>query len=293
VETIPESEFPALFQAADRSAIAGQRKLLTTTGLRLACLVTAATFGALSLPLGKVNVAAIITAAALAAALVIEVYLLTARPDRQWYEARAAAESAKTLTWRYVVGGEPFGHDGHDERSADLLLLKRFDMITRALHSFVPIPLTDTDVQVTDAMRKARNLSFDERKRQYLVGRIDDQRAWYRAKARVNDRQASRWSVGLAALEALGLVAAVLNGIQVLDLDLPGIVGAVAAAGIAWIQTRQHRQLANAYSVAALELSDLVSRAEWPTTEAEWAHFVDEAEEAIAREHVLWAASHS
>lgn len=293
METIPESEFPALFRAADRSAIASQRRLLTTTGLRLAFLMTAALFGALSLTLGKVNAAAVITAAALAAALVIEVYLLTARPDRQWYEARAAAESAKTLTWRYIVGGEPFCHDGHDERSADLLLLRRFDMITRALHSFVPVPVTDTDVQVTDAMRQVRRRPFNERKHHYLVGRIDDQRTWYRAKARANDRRAAQWSVGLATLEAVGLVAAVLNGTQVINLDLPGMVGAVATAGVAWIQTRQHRQLANAYSVATLELGDLVSRAEWPSTETEWAHFVDEAEEAIAREHVLWAASHS
>jgi hypothetical protein len=293
VETISESEFPALFRAADHSAIVGQRKLLATTALRLTSLVTAAIFGAVSLNLGGQNVASIITAGALASALVIEVYMLTARPDRQWYEARAAAESAKTLTWRYMVGGEPFGHDVHDERSADVMLLHRFGLITRALHSFVPVPLADGDVQVTEAMRKVRKLPFDERKRHYLEGRIDDQRMWYRGRARTNDRRASRWSVGLASLEALGLVAAVLGSSQLVKVDLPGIIGAMAAAGIAWIQTRQHRQIANAYSVAALELGDLVSRAEWPATEPEWAHFVDEAEEAIAREHVLWAASHS
>ncbi|MFF5207857.1 DUF4231 domain-containing protein [Streptosporangium sp. NPDC000396] len=289
-----DSDFPAIFQAADRSAITGQRRLLRSTGLRLICLVAAAAFGAFSLDAGQVDIAAVIAAASLAFALVIEVYLLTARPDRQWYEARAVAESTKTLAWRYVVAGEPFGHKEHiTDHSADLLLLRRFTTIARDLRSFAPIPLSDGDSQVTETMRRLRALPLDERKRQYLEGRIDDQRIWYRRKAALNERRASQWSVTLAALEALGLVAAVLNGAQVLDLDLPGVVGAIGAAGIAWMQTRQHQQLASAYSVAALELGDIVSRAEWPSTEEEWAHFVDEAEEAISREHVLWWASHS
>ncbi|WP_370025873.1 DUF4231 domain-containing protein [Planotetraspora sp. GP83] len=293
METLAEDEFPALFRAADRSAVAGQRRLLATTGLRLTCLVVAATFGAFSLDIAKIDTAAVLAAAALAAALVTEVYLLTAMPDRQWSEARAAAESAKSLTWRYVVGGTPFGRREHDEHSADLLLLRRFTAIARELHNFAPIPLSDGDAQLTSAMRRLRASSLEERKRHYMSGRVDDQRAWYRAKATDNERRASRWSVALAALEALGLVTAVLNGAQVLNLDLPGIVGAVGAAGIAWMQTRQHRQLATTYSVAALELGDIISRAEWPSTEEEWARFVEEAEDVISREHAAWWKAHS
>lgn len=97
----------------------------------------------------------------------------------------------------------------------------------------------------------------------------------------------------LAVVEAIGLVCAVLKVVQLVDIDLAGVAGALAAAGVAWLQTRQHHQLASAYAVAAQELADIASRAHWPETEAEWAHFVDEAEEAISREHTLWWASHS
>lgn len=293
METLSQEDFPAVFRAADRGAIVGQRLLLTTTGLRLSCLVLAATFGAFSLDLATVDAAAVIAAAALASALVVEVYLLTAVPDRQWSEARAAAESAKSLAWRYIAGGKPFGLTGHDEHSADALLLRRLTEIARGLRVFAPIPLSDNDAQVTAAMRRLRACPLEERKRWYIVNRIDDQRSWYRVKAMTNERRAYRWSVTLAVLEALGLVAAVLNGVQVLDLDLPGIAGALGAAGIAWTQSRQHRQLARAYSVAALELGEVLSRADWPRSEEEWAAFVDEAEEVIQREHSLWRTSHS
>ncbi|WP_214416115.1 DUF4231 domain-containing protein [Sphaerisporangium fuscum] len=289
----PEAGFPALYQAADRGAVVGQRRLLAATSLRLASLVMAAVFGSFSIDAGQVDAAALVAGAALATALVTEVYLLTARPDRQWYEARAAAESAKTLAWRYLVGGEPFGRDVGDDARVDLLLHRRFSEITGGIKGFAPIPPAEEESQVTAMMRDIRALSLEERQRHYMTGRINDQRTWYSIKARYHDRRASQWSVALAAMEACGLIAAVLNAVQLINIDLPGILGAVAAAGIAWLQTRQHQQLATSYSIAALELGDIVSRVEWPRTESEWAHFVDESEEAISREHMLWWGSRS
>ncbi len=361
MEVLPESEFPALYRSADRTAIASQRRLLTATGVRLVSLVMAALCGSFDHVVGGVDVMAVAAAAAMGVALVTEVYLLTTRPDRRWYEARAAAESAKTLAWRYLVGGEPFGLDGvgaagrdapyggaappaatsqasgpqtagsqiadsqapgsqttgpqvadsqvtgpqaeaaravpaQRDHVPDRLLLRRFSQITSDMQSVAPVSLVDGHTQVTEGMRAIRALPLDERKRHYMVGRLDDQRAWYAAKANLHERRAAAWLVVVAAAEALGLVAAAIKaalGARGLDVDLPGVLGAVAAAGVAWLQTRQHQQVAGAYAIAALELGNIVVRAAWPTTEAEWAHFVDEAEEAISREHMLWSASHA
>lgn len=320
---LPESEFPALYQSADRTAVASQRRLLFATGVRLSSLVIAALCGSFSPGPGWLSTTAMIAAAALGVALVTEVYLLTTRPDRRWYEARAAAESAKTLAWRYLVGGEPFGLDGAgagglDVRHGDMnggregsgddganpqldhfpdrLLLRRFSKITSDLRSIAPVSIINGNAQVTDGMRAIRALPLHERKRHYMVGRLDDQRAWYSAKANLYERRAAVWLVGVATVEALGLVAATIKaamGDHGLNIDLPGVMGAAAAAAVAWLQTRQHQQVASAYSLTALELGDIVVRAAWPATEAEWAHFVDEAEEAISRERMLWAASHA
>lgn len=292
MEALAESHYPALFRAADTSAVTGQQRLLVATGLRLGALLSAAVLGTLTFPVSRVDAAALAAAAALGVALVVEVYLLTERPDRQWYESRAAAESAKTLAWRFAVGGQPFGLDDVGDRDAEALLLHRFSVIRGNLRTLA-VGHDEGGLQVTDEMRELRRLDLDRRRRVYRTGRIEDQYRWYARRASEHGRSVARWSVLLASLEAIGLVAAVLNAVGMLGLDLPGIVGAVAAGGLAWVQTRQHQQLATAYGIAAQELAEIASRIDWPGTEAEWAHFVDEVEEAISREHTLWWASHA
>ena len=76
-----------------------------------------------------------------------------------------------------------------------------------------------------------------------------------------------------------------------LRIDLLGLAGAVIAAGAAWVQAKQHQTLANAYAVASQELAAISAQVDWASGEQEWAHFVDQAEEAISREHTLWRAS--
>lgn len=266
--------------------------MFTATGLRLSVLLAATVLGAVSVNVARLNLAALGAAAALGTALVIEVYLLTYRPDRQWYESRAAAESAKTLAWRYAVAGQPFGLATHDQVQAERLLLRRLSTITSRLRTLIQSDDTGAGYQVTDEMRRLRAASLDERRQAYMEGRIEDQRDWYGHRARRHGRDAARWSVFMATMEALGLIAAILNSVGVLNVDLPGIASAIAAGALAWLQTRQHHQLAGAYTIAAQELGEIASRIEWPNTEDEWAHFVDEVEEAISREHTLWWASH-
>jgi hypothetical protein len=73
--------------------------------------------------------------------------------------------------------------------------------------------------------------------------------------------------------------------------DLLGIVAAAIAVVAAWMQTKQHETLGRAYSVTAQELAAVRTDWEADRNEDEWAAFVDEAEEAISREHTLWRAS--
>jgi hypothetical protein len=291
VELLSEREFPSLYLAANRSAQAGQRRYLRASRLRLAALVAATAFGTVTLAVGRLDLAGVGGAAALGIAIVVEVYLLTVRPERQWYDARAAAESAKTLAWRYVVAGQPFGRAGASEREVDKLLLSRMREITRSVNGFALVPLSDSDTQISVAMREVRALPLTDRQQHYRRGRIQDQQAWYTNKAAFNERRSSQWSLFLAVLEALGLVAAVLRAAGVVGIDWAAIAAALAAAGVAWLQTKQHQTLATAYGIAAQELADVASQPEWPDSEEGWAHFVDEAEEAISREHTLWCAS--
>src|SRR5512133_3459973 len=98
------ADFPALFRSADRESQRAQRSYLTSLRVRLGSLVLAAFGGALTLTTaGGFQVGGGLAFLAFACALGAELFLATTSPLTTWYEGRAAAESAKTLAWRYMV----------------------------------------------------------------------------------------------------------------------------------------------------------------------------------------------
>ncbi|MFC4563397.1 DUF4231 domain-containing protein [Nocardiopsis mangrovi] len=293
MERIRYDDLPALLRAADTNSLAGQRRLLLITRVQLTSLIAAAGLGMLSLSGWAGDAAAVLAAVAFGTALVTEVFRLKDRPDRLWYAGRAVAESAKTLTWRYMVGGAPLGIRGAGGDGADTRLLDRFREISSDLDAGWLVPARGSADEITTAMRRARALPLADRRLLYLRERLDDQRAWYAGKSRWNARRSTLWSVGLAAVELAGLALGIARAAGLFEVDLLGFAAALAAAGAAWVQTRQHQNLATAYGVASHEISLIRARADHSVTEEEWALFVSDAEEAISREHTLWRASHS
>ena len=287
-----DEDYPALYRSADAGSMNGQRRFLRATRVRLWGLVLAAVGGGFSLAVGRVDAFGLLGLVAFIAALGAELYMLTEKPDHQWYSGRAAAESAKTLTWRYMVGGQPFPVDGPAD-AADDAFLARLSEILHDLSELDLAPLLTTDQQITPAMKALRSRSLDERKQAYRQDRIDDQRAWYAAKAQWNARQSSRWSLAALTLECTGIVFAAAKAFGALQVDLLGLLAAAAAGLTAWSQAKQYQTLGRAYAVASQELATIRTHLDRPTAEAEWARLVQEWEEAISREHTLWRASRS
>ena len=95
------------------------------------------------------------------------------------------------------------------------------------------------------------------------------------------------------AAECVGVTSAVLIATGTIHFDLITIAAQASAAFIAWERARQDSGLAHAYSIAAQELASIRSLVQQQATEADWSSFVDEAEEAMSREHTLWRASRS
>lgn len=291
VSRLTGADFPAAFNAAERTSSEGQRRFLIATRFRLGAVLAAATFGALISVQDVSRLAAILAAVSFGIALVAELYLLRDRPDRAWYDGRAAAESAKTLTWRFSVGGRPFGKEDVSDEDAETLLLERLREVVAGLKSIPVVAAVPGTDQISATMRAVRRLSLNERKQEYLTGRIQDQRDWYASKAIQNERSAKRWMVALSFLEAGALTCAVLLASQTLSFDLLGIAATAVAGGAAWIQTKQYQTLASAYAVASQELAEISSRGARVNSEGDWATFVEHSEEAISREHTTWRAS--
>jgi hypothetical protein len=286
-------EFPALYQATNQKSVESQKEFLRWFRVRLVSLLVAAIGGAATVSIFGVEVGAWVAFIAFLLALGSELLLAVRKPERVWYEGRAAAESAKTLSWRFVVGGEGFASSRPIDEAEHVLLrelgeilqdLKELDLSTTELSASSPS-------QISPQMRAIRSLPFDERRVLYKTNRIDDQRAWYTKKARWNSIRARRWTTTVIASEILGVVLGGIVAFGILDFDALGILAAVAATITAWVQAKQHQNLATAYSITSQELASISSEIDLIQDESKWAEFVGQAEEAISREHTLWRAS--
>jgi hypothetical protein len=67
-------------------------------------------------------------------------------------------------------------------------------------------------------------------------------------------------------------------------------LGTLTASFLAWLQVKQHEELAHSYAVAAHELSFVREAGKLVHQEAELSSFVADAETAISRKHTLWLA---
>jgi len=288
-----DRDLSPIFHAADTSSLAAQSQFLTALAVRLIGLVAAGAFGLATWKSGKAPTdwAGVLAALCFFAAVIVEIYLLRMRPERTWYEGRAAAESVKTLSWRYSVGGEPFNIGTRSEEDTERLFLGQLVAVIGVLKDLNVRPPSVGEQQITEPMRKLRSESFDERKRVYEIGRVAEQQQWYQRKARWNSKRALSWTVTILIVEIIGVIAALAKAIGTVDGDVLIFAGAVVASMTAWLQTKQHQTLATAYAVTAIELASVRTKIGWQTNEKDWAKFVSEAEEAFSREHTLWKAS--
>ncbi|MFB7664164.1 DUF4231 domain-containing protein [Kitasatospora sp. NPDC056138] len=299
---------PELFWTADSSSLQGQRRAVALSRWELLLLVAAAASGSAD---GRLW--AWIAAFAYLCTVVMAAVVSRQNPQGLWYEGRAAAESVKTLSWKYAVRADAYQPPPRTLPDAERLYDAQLGGIvgqfgtTRAIPQFERVqaelsawrgPLLGRPAhhpQITETMEALREQPLAVRREVYLRERVQTQRDWYRAKAR-QCANASRWANLLGiALPLLGLGLAVLRALGYFSYDALGTVSAVAASIAAWAQLRQYRPQAAAYSLAASELAVIeaqLSGLELGSEEAEevWARLARDAEDAISREHTTWQA---
>jgi len=286
------------FVIADETAAWGQRTHLRLTRLELGLLVLAAASGLVSAPVGdqEIDLGGVLAVIFFALTLAFRAYRMSTRPTRTWQDARAAAESIKTLCWRYAVGSRLFPPD-MDDAAADKLFVERLRDVLGSIRDLQTVQTAGTThEEITPWMRRLRAAPLDERRAAFERDRIEDQQRWYAAKSDFNRRQAQRWGLMVLALEFLGVVVGAVKAFGLLPSGstagvVLALVATVGAATAAWVQTKQYATLASAYAIANEELAAIRALAAHAAGEAAWAEFVDSAEAAISREHTMWRAS--
>jgi hypothetical protein len=293
--TFTEKEYPALFLKADRASSAAQAKYLSLTRGTLILLVAGAGLAAASPAFASTCVRpafAVTSAILLVASLLLTLYLKWLKPEQLWYGGRAVAESAKSMAWRYMTGAAPYLLDlsAADVDRKFVLDLESI-MKERKQLAFGFGGEFSEQPHISARMRGVRACTLAERKSAYLAERISDQRIWYGRQAQ-NNRSAEN---GYFKVVVAGQFAAFIAAIALVrwpdsNVRLTGFFTSLAGALIAWLQLKQHKELAQSYSVAELELGFIEEKARHVTTEKEFSDFVSDAENAISREHTLWIA---
>lgn len=263
---------------------------MSQTGARLLLTVAAAVFGVKAITLGSYGIdwAALAASIAFFSALALDVFLLHGKPERDWYEGRALAESAKTLTWKWAVGGNPYPVGLEDDAllfANDLRALRT----SSGIEGLAPIVGTS----VPQALSALRGAPLEKRKEAYLRHRLNDQMNWYASKSKKSKKKAGNWRGLLLALEIAGGVTGLLKAVGVADIPIDAVLATGMGAIGAWLEAQQHDQVGTAYAVAVADLSDARVRLEMASDEDSWAQAVNDAEDAISREHTRWRASRS
>lgn len=289
---VTDADMPQLFLAADSASLDGQRQYVRGTRARLSFVSIAAIAGVFSWRVGDgdVDVLALAGVVLFVGALLVEGTLWRARPDKTWYDARAVAESAKTLAWKFAIGADPFPSKLPKKEAVKELL----DRLDRVRNEYQHLQLTPVNAQMVTAwMSGQREAPWSERQQIYLDQRLRNQREWYARKAKYNRRRSNQWRVVLVSLEfagfGLALVEALSPNVPTLTPALAALVGAI----VAWVETKQHDFNARAYSAAVSDLARAEAMLLAVNDESEWALEVNDAEDAISREHTLWLASRS
>lgn len=290
---IPDNEdLPQLFQAADTASIEAQNEHMRGLRARLALLTVAAGLGLASWRQEGsegLDWPALLASILFVGTLSIEAVLWFHRPDRRWYDARAVAESTKTLAWKFAVRGEPFLDPETDEQEIARVFVDRLGRLRAQYPNLELAPSGGSGV--TKWMQDVRAQPWDQRRETYLRGRLMDQKTWYAAKAEVNKRRASQWRVALVLFEFLGFVSALFAAINSSVPALAPFFATLTACVATWLVARQHDFNWRAYSAAVADLALAQTRLEAATSEQDWANEVSDSEDAISREHTLWLAS--
>lgn len=291
--TLTEDDYPALYLTADNASRLAQKRHLWFTGTILGALVASAALAALSGVFGK----ALAVASGIGAALS---FMLTSmrkalRPERLWYNGRAVAESAKGMAWRYMMGADPYPVSLAPLEADNKFVTDLRDMAKDQAQAALGFGSDFSErPQITPRMREVRSAPLEQRLRIYTTGRIADQRKWYGTKARKSQVVANRYFVVIQISQALTLAATVLLLSPLgSKWNLGGVFSALASALIAWLQVRQHEELAQTYSVAALDLGFIEEQAASVATEKDLSTLVVNAENTVSREHSMWITRHN
>ncbi|GLU51542.1 membrane protein [Dyadobacter frigoris] len=209
-----------------------------------------------------------------------------------WYQGRALAESAKTLTWRYITCSENY-ESVLQEHVVETSFIEALQAVQRQFPDLISYMDNGIVVQpaITAKMNFLRDFKWQDRLGHYLTFRIQDQINWYSSKAEFNKRKKNFWIWMIILFQVLSVLACICLILwPTTSWNLVGLFTTIAASAIAWLELKQYQTLIQAYTTATMELTLISAISSSINSEQEFSKFVLDSENAISREHTMWLA---
>lgn len=284
-------DYPSFFKNTDRYSLEGQQTYLKWIKFELFVLVIAAIISLFPFDIPEYGqVLAILSAVAFSAGIGITFYIKNSKFEDDWYIGRALAESIKSLTWKYMTKGEPFGSE-YSIEEVDKKFIELLKEILDENKAFLKVTYQDDDgVNITDKMREIRQSSFEDRKSIYINDRVKDQQQWYKSKSAFNKTKSSNLFWTIIAFQAVALIYSLYLIANPTEFNIVPLATTLAAALLSWLQVKQHQELSQSYAVAANDINLILSQEPYIDSEEKLEVFIADSENAFSREHTLWIA---
>jgi hypothetical protein len=208
-----------------------------------------------------------------------------------WYNARAVAESIKTISWRYAIKAEPYDIADDD---AKRLFLKTIKHIIDMNHDFQKCIAAEYGNQqsIPENMISIRQLPFNERLDFYHRYRVIEQRDWYIRKSKFNKERSNLFFCLLIIISGILSVLVFLSfSIKINNFVFPvSILLAVISVLFTWVQTKKYKELDKTYALTSYEINFIETQKDDVKSDKSLSEYVDNSENAFSREHTQWIA---
>ncbi len=285
---LDSKNLPGLYQSSDKASLNAQFSYFKALRAYLLLLIIAAM---VSFIFPNNHSGAVISIILFLITLAILIFLRVKRPDDQWYNGRAVAESVKTRSWRWCMRAEPYEDCDNREVVSKKFIndLKSILKQNSSLSDFLE-PNAGIKEPISETMYKIRAKSVEERLEFYKTQRINNQANWYALKSQFNKRWARHWFWGSVVLHSLAITL-LLYRLFDPSISLPiEVITTGAGAVLTWLQAKKHNELSSSYALAAHEITLIKGEALSVKTETEFSEFVINSETAFSREHTQWTA---
>jgi hypothetical protein len=287
---LSELDLPPFCRSTGERSTAAQRSYLLLVRLQIGVVLLTATAGALASAVDGADWLGLV--AAIAAVLLLCFHRTVMRStgaESAWTKARGASEAARALAWRYSVGASPFGLPGgapDAPADPDAAFEVRLRAIATGLR--VVVGPGEGQDQITEAMRRLRSSSLEERRAAFGAGRMHDQRSWYLERAARFERLARRWELAFFLLTAASALAGLWVFSGSAPINLVGVASTGTGAVLTWMGARRFEPVAETYTATALEIELVQADLARVDDEAEWCRTSGQAEDVLGHEQSLW-----